>query len=228
MPEPFAGFGVETDEAVREEIVAGVGASVVVAGGHFNRNINVTELFIGSEGRPGPGVAGEFPGITGPGVVAEFARLRNGMEGPDELAGVDIVAADVARNVFFCGRGVAGEERRTHNDNVADDDGRGTGADGSRLDDGAIQILREIHNAVAAEPGDGRTVLCIQGDHLVAGRDHDDAFVGFAIRPVSEATVHLAGDDGSSGAFIQAIHPERFAGSPIDRHRVATDAGSEV
>ena len=36
------------------------------------------------------------PGVFRPGVIAEFAGVRNGVEGPTELAGAEIVSANIS------------------------------------------------------------------------------------------------------------------------------------
>ncbi len=132
MPDAFAGARVEAHQAFVEEIVAGAMAAVEIAGGRFDGQIDVAEFGIGAHGRPDGGVAGVFPGSVLPGFVAEFARLRDGVEGPEQLAGANVEAAHVARNVVLRRRRGAQLQRRADHDGVADDDGGRGGADDAR------------------------------------------------------------------------------------------------
>ena len=59
-----------------------------------------------------------------PRVRAELAGLRNQVELPELLAGVDVEAAHRARNVVLVQRVVAVDRRVADDDHVADDDRR--------------------------------------------------------------------------------------------------------
>ena len=62
---------------------------------------------------PGVGRAGVLPRVLGPGIVAEFAGQRDGVELPHQLAGEDVEGAQIA------GRGhVAFAGGRAENDQV--------------------------------------------------------------------------------------------------------------
>jgi hypothetical protein len=96
MPEAFAGAGVEGEKAIAEKVCArAVGAIEIVfwAGGG---NVDDAAFFIEREFAPGVGAADRFPGVFRPGVVAEFAFMRNGMEDPTQSAGANVEGADVS------------------------------------------------------------------------------------------------------------------------------------
>ncbi len=96
VPLALAGFQVDCDDALCEQIVAGMMAVIVVAGGHFDRQIRHAELFIDADLRPHARVAREIRRIVEPGFVAELVGLRNGVEDPKTLAGFDVETSDVA------------------------------------------------------------------------------------------------------------------------------------
>ena len=100
VPLPLAGLEIDGDEALAEQAVAGAMAAVVVAGRHLDRQIRQAELFVDRYLPPDAGVAGVDPRVLFPGVVAEFALLRDRVEDPEPLAGPDVEAADVPFHVL--------------------------------------------------------------------------------------------------------------------------------
>ena len=113
VPEALAGGGVEGEEGVGVEIVAEAGCAVEV--GYRGAGGDVDDAAVGVDGHAGPvvGCAGGLPGVGGPGLampgfVAGFAGVGDGVEGPAEGSGADVVGADVAgraRGGFrVCGR----------------------------------------------------------------------------------------------------------------------------
>ena len=91
-----------------------------------------------------------FQASLRPGVVAEFAGMRDGVECPDELAGEDVVRAEIARRiaVAFAGRGA-------EDDQVLEDPAGSAAldvADGLRV---AAEAFAQIDAAVLAEGVDG-------------------------------------------------------------------------
>src|SRR5260370_42475655 len=96
MPDAFAGCGVQREQGVGEQIVAHAIRAIEIKGGRARRRVD--DAARGIESHAGPVVRGAagFPRVGGPGVVAEFAGARNGVEGPAKLAGAHIVGADVA------------------------------------------------------------------------------------------------------------------------------------
>ena len=135
----------------------------------FELESNVAEFFIGAERGPGAGVAGVLPGIAFPRVVPDFAGVRDGAEGPDALAGADVIPADVAGDILFRRRRRTRLQGRAHHDHALDHDGRRTGADHAGFHGGPVQAVEEIDEAVFAEGCDGLSGFGIEGDQLVAG-----------------------------------------------------------
>jgi hypothetical protein len=117
--------------------------------------------------------------------------VRDSAEGPDALAGADVVAADVAWDILLRRRRGAGLKGRTDHDHILHDDGRRAGADGAGLHGGAVQAFEEIDEAVLAKGWDGLSRFGIEGNQLVTGGNDDDAVVAFAIAPIRKATIVL-------------------------------------
>ena len=105
----------------------------------------------GVERHAGPvvGGAGVFPGVGGPGVVAEFAGMRDGVEGPAQRAGADIEGADVA------GRRGFGFRVATADDDEVLVDNAGSGESDGLLGVVAAQVLAQVDAALFAKTGDG-------------------------------------------------------------------------
>src|SRR5689334_20998901 len=78
MPHTLSSGSVETDETVREEIVAVTVTAIEIAGRCFERQIHVAALCICGESGPHASVAGVAPAIVLPCLVPEFGRLRDG------------------------------------------------------------------------------------------------------------------------------------------------------
>src|SRR5277367_265760 len=99
IPLQFAGSSVGGNQRVREEIVAGAIASVVVRGRPAERHVNDAELFVHGYGH-GPDIraAAALPAIVAPRVVTLFAWLSNGVEIPELFTGAGVVRAGIAGN----------------------------------------------------------------------------------------------------------------------------------
>ena len=82
MPAPFAGFDVYSDQAAREKIRTGAIATIIIAGGIFDWQIDKAEFGIARNWRPDAGVAGEFDPFVKPRLVTHLPSLRDGMKGP--------------------------------------------------------------------------------------------------------------------------------------------------
>src|SRR5260370_27686055 len=96
MPDSFAGLRIQGEQAICEEIVAdAIGAVEIKSGGARG---SVEDSALGIERHPGPIVGGAagFPGVLGPSVIAELAGVGNGVKRPAQLAGTNIVGANVA------------------------------------------------------------------------------------------------------------------------------------
>ncbi len=97
MPDAFAGLSIERKQRIGKEIVTYAIAAIEVEDGRTGGHIH--DAAFGIDRHAGPVVcgAGILPGVFGPGVIAEFARMRDGVKGPAHSAGVHIEGADVTR-----------------------------------------------------------------------------------------------------------------------------------
>src|SRR5271165_2490247 len=92
-------------------------ATVVIAGGRFDGQIDESELLIDADLRPNASVAGILGGTVVPSVVTEFPLFGDGVEDPEALARADIETAHISFVVAHAlGRHALAERR-------ADDDG---------------------------------------------------------------------------------------------------------
>src|SRR5947207_14468480 len=96
VPDLFTGRCFETDQTVAIKTVAGAMAAIIVVGRRADRQIDVAEFLVGAHRRPDIGGAGFLPGFLFPGLDSWLALLRNGVEGPEQPAGDDIEATNVA------------------------------------------------------------------------------------------------------------------------------------
>ncbi len=115
VPLALAGLQIDADQAFAEQVVAGTLAAVVVRGRDFDRQIDQAEFFVDGHLGPDAGVAVGGPGAVLPGVVAELARARDGVEGPEQLAGAGVEGANQALGV------VVGHDRHAFLEGRADD-----------------------------------------------------------------------------------------------------------
>ena len=97
VPDPPARVRVQRDDAVGEEIVAHPVHAVEVVRRRPRGEEDHPPLLVDGDAGPGVRPAGHLPRVGRPGVVAVLARVRNGVEGPANLPGRDVVGPDVAR-----------------------------------------------------------------------------------------------------------------------------------
>src|SRR6267143_370731 len=96
MPDSPARPCIQGNQTISEEIVAdAIGAVEIKCGGAC---WDVDNSAPGIERHPGPIVrcAAGLPGILRPGVIAKFTGMRDGVEGPTQLTGSNVVGANVA------------------------------------------------------------------------------------------------------------------------------------
>src|SRR5216683_4058665 len=94
MPLALPSSQIDADQGLGKEIVPWAVASVQIGGRRLHRQKDETELFIHRDAGPHTGVAVVGPRIFLPGVAAELAWTRDGVELPDLLAGPHVVRAD--------------------------------------------------------------------------------------------------------------------------------------
>ena len=228
MPDAAAGAGVETDERFTEQAVARTMSAVIIAGGRFNGKVDVAKIEVRAHRCPDAGVTGVLRGILVPGPGAEFIWLGNGVEGPDALAGADVEATDIARNIFPGNRGRARLERCANHHNIFHHDGRGSGADLAIFDYRAIQTFEQIDNAICTEVPNRQTGGGVESNQMVTGSDQQDPVIALAVRPVRQTAALGQRGGAATGALIHAVHPQSFAGGRIHRDGIAAAAGGEV
>src|SRR5207237_3483451 len=111
-----AGPGIERDEAGGEEVGSFPVPPVKVVLGACGGDVDDAALLVDRLLTPVVGAADRLPRVGGPGVVAELAGARHGVEGPRQDPGAYIEGANVARR----GR-VLLVRRRAHDDAVLED-----------------------------------------------------------------------------------------------------------
>src|SRR4051812_8539185 len=94
MPQPLSRRGVESDQAIREEIHPVTIAAVEVGFRRFGRDVNNPALFVQRLTGPRHEAGSGFVSVDGPGVVTQFSRTGYQMEYPAALTGSDIKGAN--------------------------------------------------------------------------------------------------------------------------------------
>ena len=183
VPDPFAGRGIEREQRVGEEVGTQPIAAVKIGRGRAGRDVDEAAGSIHRHARPRVRAARCLVGVGWPGIVSEFARPRNGMEGPADLAGARIVGAYVTgrRTLFF-------SDSRAPDQYVLVDDSR-TGRHQVCIGDVASEAHAEVHGAGIAEGGNRMTGLRIERVQPATG-GKEDAPVA-TISPVHDAAVDM-------------------------------------
>src|SRR5262245_46709574 len=92
-PLPLPGPEVDAHQALGKQIVAGTMAAIEIRCRRFDRQVHEAELFVDADLGPDAGVAVGRPRFLFPRVVAELARARDGVKGPQQLAGPHVEGA---------------------------------------------------------------------------------------------------------------------------------------
>src|SRR5205809_5164364 len=97
MPDALACLRLEHDERVGEQVVAHAVGAVIVVGRRAGRHEDEAALHV--EGHPGPVVrgAGVRPRLLRPRLIPELSGPWNGVEGPAQRPGSDVISAHIAR-----------------------------------------------------------------------------------------------------------------------------------
>ena len=155
---------------------------------------------------PRVGAAGVLPCVGRPGVVAELARTRNGVERPDQPACDHVVGAQVAgrRSVAFAGVG-------SDNDQVFED------AAGTLVRPGQPSRLASPHvdEPVLAERLDERAVGGVDRAEAAAGIEQQPPIGSIGALPVGETAL---------GGLL-GRRPHRLPGRRVERDDDALRAG---
>src|SRR5205814_10330609 len=155
-PLALSGVVVDAERRLRERIVAGAMAAVVVGRWCFDRQIDEAKILVHGDLRPHAGVAVNGPRFLFPAVVAEFARTWNRVELPQLFAGPRIVGAHQPLGVVVGRHRRPFAHRRPDDDDVFGDGGRGVTPDFSGLEIDLFAFAfhhadLEIDDAVLAE-----------------------------------------------------------------------------
>ena len=199
VPAVLAGPDVDRDHGVREE----VGAVPVAAVGEGNRRGERQEhefpfLVDREVERPGVPAQATPPALALPGLVADLARLRHGVELPQLLAGDGAERPGVADSARRAGGRV-----RADDDDVLPDQGHGV-VGNADVDDAAIAELRRRRSRGRVERDETRA-----GAEQDAGRGP----VRAAARPVRDAAARR-------GAVRHRVAPGFGPGRRVERdHR---------
>src|SRR5271169_5057247 len=148
MPDAFSGGGIQRQQAVGEQVVAGAVGAVEIAGGAAGGDVDDAALEIDRHAGPVVGGAGVGPRVLGPGIVAELTGARDGVELPTKLAGAGVVGANVAV------RGGKGFALAPADDQQVLVDNAGAGEAHGLLFGVAIQVHVEVDAALVAEAGE--------------------------------------------------------------------------
>src|ERR1035437_764416 len=100
MPLALPGREIEADNGIAEQIISRTMAAIVISSWIFDGQVHEAEVFICRHLRPYPGVPVGRPRIVLPGIVPELAGARNRVEGPHQLARMDVVGAHRALGVI--------------------------------------------------------------------------------------------------------------------------------
>ena len=125
VPDAAPGPGVEREHTVGEQVVSVPGHTVEVEGRRSGGGKHHRVLRIDSDAGPGIGAPGNRVGVLRPRLVAELARLRNGVKDPADFPAVDVEGTDVS--------GRSGHRLRdgaAHDEQIFEDDAGRAGADG--------------------------------------------------------------------------------------------------
>src|SRR5262249_42424229 len=139
-----------------------------------------------------------------PSFIAKFAGMRNGVEGPAELAGANVVGANVAG-----GRGQSFRVAPANDDEVfVDDTGAGESNPGRR--ERTAKIFAQVDAAGGAERGNGFAGGGVERIEKIHHADEDALVGGSWAGPESQAARGLRADD----AGIEG--PDELAGGGVE------------
>ena len=97
VPEILAGVRIDRDDRRGEQIVAGAIDADAVVVRRAERHVENAALGIERRVTPDVDAGSVLRAVPAPGVVAEFARPRHGVERPHQLAGPRVPGARIAR-----------------------------------------------------------------------------------------------------------------------------------
>ena len=96
MPDTLARLSLEDKERIGKQIVACAVAAIKVKGSGTGRNKYQAALFIQAHPAPTVSATTIFPGVLGPGIVAQFTKVRDSVKGPAKFSRTHVIGADVS------------------------------------------------------------------------------------------------------------------------------------
>src|SRR5215472_521160 len=183
MPDPLSSLSVQRNQTIGKKVVANAIRSIKVECGRAGGYVEDARLGIESHACPVVGAPAGLPRCSGPGVIAVFARMRNRVEAPAELACANLVSANVTRRSWQClGFATADEKQVFVNQWRAGQKNRNC----RRI---TSEMLAQIDPAMVTKVGDGLSCLRVQRIHEVHNT-HENATIS-AILPVCESPIGL-------------------------------------
>ena len=208
MPDTFTGFCLQAHQTVAEEIVAEPVPAIHVACRRRQRQVDITEFFIGTEIGPGVNSAGIFPRPVFPSLNAELALSRNGSKRPPELPGFDVITAYVAASSFLDVRIIG--NRRTDDSDVLDDERRRRKVERLRLRTKSGPKIDFAGFSKTANQFAGLQINSVQ----VRRANRQYPFVG-SVAPIRNPTRGRTGERLRT-EVCRLLHPKRPAGGRIE------------
>ena len=183
VPDPLAGAGVERQEARAVQVRARAIGAVVVVGRRPGREIGDAAGDVHRQLAPGVDRADVLVGVGRPGVVAELARLRDGVEAPHLLAGEDVEGAHVSgrRHVALAGR-------RAQQEQVLEHLSRRLRLDARNRRRVASEAFTQVDGALVAEGGDELAGAGVDRLQVVLHGEEQPAVRPVGALPVVDAT----------------------------------------
>ena len=221
VPDPFARLAVDTDNALREQVVARAHAAIPIVGGGADWEVDVPKLLVDRHRCPDIGVAAVSPRFAVPGISAELVALRNGVEDPLHGPGARVETANVPRWRFF-GPGLVLQRAPDHHGVAYDGDLCRMG-DAAAVDRASERNAEIDQTAVAevrfqgARPGIER-----HQSEIVRG-DEDARIVAALVAPVRGPSV-LPADVGRLDETVvrtRVVGPHLFARASVERGHLA-------
>ena len=204
VPDHLPGVGIEGEQAVRVEVVAGADVAVPVGRRVADGPVEQIEFGIVGAGEPGGPAAG-LPAVAAPGLAPGLPGRGDGVGAPRQLAGRGVVGVEVAAHTGL---------RPGHaHDHLVLDHQRGQG---EREPDRVVAHFDVPANGAGARV-EGNQV-CVERTHEHRRVEHRDPPVHFRKPDVEHVRSHLRrpGPDPAPGARVEGAHGARGLGHVQD------------
>src|SRR5689334_12181421 len=97
MPDAFAGTGIQSQQAVGEQVGARPVRAVEIIRSRPGGEVGDSSLFVDGDLAPRVGGSGVLPGVFAPRVITELTRMGNGVKLPHDRAGDYVEGAQISR-----------------------------------------------------------------------------------------------------------------------------------